>query len=155
MIIQLVILIVLVGWLSVLTFLLNKTNKHYNRLVKDTKEADLMKVLDRIISELDLHKEEINNLKNRLQEQIDKNVYNIQKIGILRFNPFSDTGGDQSFVLSLLDGTDSGIILTSLHSRGSTRWYGKNVKSGKGVDHDLSEEEKKAIKQARLTEQIK
>ena len=72
----------------------------------------------------------------------------MQKVGILRFNPFADTGGDQSFVFAILDGNDTGIVLTSLHSRSTTRWYAKNVKKGKGVDFDLSQEEEKTIKTA-------
>lgn len=135
-----------------MTFFLYRIYRHYQRLVKFTKETDLIKVLDKILAGLDINREEIENLKEGLQKQTAKSVYNIQKIGILRFNPFADTGGDQSFVLSLLDGTDSGIVVTSLHNRGITRWYAKNIKNGKGVGYELSEEEKKAIKQAKLTE---
>jgi hypothetical protein len=66
---------------------------------------------------------------------------------LLRFNPFSDTGGEQSFVLSLLDGGGNGILLTSLHGRGMTRIYAKRVIAGKS-DQELSAEEKKALSQA-------
>ena len=45
----------------------------------------------------------------------------IQKINLLRFNPFDDVGGDQSFVLTLLDKDNSGVLLTSLHHRSFTR----------------------------------
>ncbi len=72
----------------------------------------------------------------------------IQKIGLLRFNPFKDTGGDQSFIMALTDGNDSGVIISALYSRSGTRWYAKKVKMGKGVEHELSEEEKKALKEA-------
>ena len=74
---------------------------------------------------------------------------NIQKIGLLRFNPFKDTGGDQSFVLALLDNNDTGIVISALYSRLGTRWYAKKVAEGKGLEHELSDEEKKAISEAR------
>ncbi len=136
-------------WLAVLTYYLYKTANHYHKLVKGTQRENLTQVLEKILEELNLNKASVAALKKNLQEEIDQGVYHIQKVGILRFNPFADTGGDQSFVLAILDGTDSGMVLTSLHSRGITRWYAKNVKNGKGVDHQLSEEEEKAIKQAR------
>jgi hypothetical protein len=69
------------------------------------------------------------------------------RFSLLRFNPFSDTGGEQSFVLSLLDGGGNGILLTSLHGRGTTRFYAKRVNAGK-TDQELSAEEKKALSEA-------
>lgn len=68
-------------------------------------------------------------------------------LGLVKFNPFSDTGGDQSFVLSLLDSQKNGILLTSLHSRGITRIYAKNIILGK-ADQELSVEEKQALQQS-------
>jgi len=69
------------------------------------------------------------------------------RFSLVRFNPFSDTGGEQSFVLSLLDGVGNGILLTSLHGRGMTRIYAKKVTAGK-ADQELSAEEKSALSQA-------
>jgi len=71
-----------------------------------------------------------------------------QKISIVRFNPFADTGGDQSFSLAVLDAHDSGYILTSIHGRQGTRVYVKPIDYGKSK-HQLSEEEQQALTQAR------
>ncbi len=70
-----------------------------------------------------------------------------QKISIVRFNPFGDTGGDQSFVLAVLDAHDSGYVLTSIHGREGTRVYVKPVDEGKSK-YPLSAEEKQALAQA-------
>lgn len=70
-----------------------------------------------------------------------------QKISIVRFNPFGDTGGDQSFVLAVLDANDSGYVLTSIHGREGTRVYVKPVDDGKSK-YPLSDEERKALSQA-------
>ena len=70
-----------------------------------------------------------------------------QKVSIVRFNPFGDTGGDQSFALAVLDGHDSGYILTSMHGRSGTRVYVKPVDYGSSK-HQLSKEEERALKQA-------
>ena len=77
----------------------------------------------------------------------------IQKIGLVRFNPFKDTGGDQSFILALVDAQDTGVVISSLHTRTGTRWYAKGVVRGKGVEYDLSDDEIKALRGARLLAQ--
>ncbi len=71
----------------------------------------------------------------------------LQKTAIVRFNPFENTGGDQSFALSVLDHNDSGFILTSIHSREGTRIYIKPVRYGTS-DYTLSKEEKSALDEA-------
>lgn len=70
-----------------------------------------------------------------------------QKVSIVRFNPFGDTGGDQSFVLAVLDAHNSGYVLTSIHGREGTRSYVKPVDYGKSK-YTLSAEELQALAQA-------
>jgi len=70
-----------------------------------------------------------------------------QKISIVRFNPFGDTGGDQSFSLAVLDAQNSGYVLTSIHGRQGTRVYVKPVDFGKSK-YTLSAEEQQALSQA-------
>ncbi len=67
------------------------------------------------------------------------------KINLVRYNPFEELGGDQSFILCLLDNTNSGVIITSLHNRESTRIYAKSIKNGNGENMALSKEETKAL----------
>ena len=78
----------------------------------------------------------------KLVEEISK--ISIQKVGFLRFNPFQDTGGDNSFVLAMLDQKNDGVLLSSLYTRGGVRIYGKQIKNGQSK-HQLSEEEKKVM----------
>ncbi len=70
-----------------------------------------------------------------------------QKVSIVRFNPFGDTGGDQSFSLAVLDAHDSGYVLTSIHGRQGTRVYVKPVDYAKSK-YSLSVEEQQALTQA-------
>lgn len=132
-------------WLAVVSYYLYKTVAHYNKLIQYTDKKSLTEVLDKIFIKLSDNKKHIDGLKDELSKLKLENVVHIQKVGLLRFNPFKDTGGDQSFVLAILDSENTGVVLTSLHNRGITRWYAKKVKQGKGIDHQLSEEEKKAI----------
>jgi hypothetical protein len=66
---------------------------------------------------------------------------------LVKYNPFADTGGEQSFILTLLNGEKNGMIITSLHGRGVTRFYAKQINHGL-ADQELSAEEKHALTQA-------
>lgn len=81
----------------------------------------------------------------KLVEEISK--VSVQKIGFLRFNPFSDTGGDNSFVLALLDRNNNGVLITSLYLREKMRLYAKKVEDGQ-TQQQLSVEEEKVLKEA-------
>ena len=69
----------------------------------------------------------------------------LQHIGLVRFNPFEDTGSDQSFAIALLDDRRDGIVISSLHGRANTRVFAKPVSNG-GSSHNLSDEESQAIR---------
>lgn len=142
------ILAALVIWLLGLTFYIYKTSDSYKRVISGLKQGDLASVINSLIERIDKFDRIIHGIKAGLDEERLKSVGYVQKVGVLRYNPFSDTGGDQSFILSILDGKNDGIVLTSLHSRGITRWYAKNIKDGKCLDYELSKEELKAINSA-------
>ncbi len=74
-------------------------------------------------------------------------VSSLGRVGLVRFNPFEDTGGNQSFALALLDGRGDGFIVSSLHARAGTRLYAKAVSAGTS-ETALSEEESEALRQA-------
>lgn len=74
----------------------------------------------------------------------------ISRIGLVRFDAFADTGGAQSFSLALLDDDGDGIVLTSLHSRPTTRVYVKSIRRGV-ADAPLSGEEERALREAGIT----
>jgi hypothetical protein len=70
------------------------------------------------------------------------------RVGLVRFNPFEDTGGNQSFALALLDGNLDGFVVSSLHSRTGTRIYAKSINGG-AAETALSAEETRALDLAR------
>jgi len=100
----------------------------------------------------------LNKVKG-LEEKVEKIIeetekikkeqkFSVQKVGIIRFNPFSDVGGDQSFSLALLNESDDGVVITSLYTRQENRVYGKPINNGQS-EYSLSEEEKQAIEKAK------
>jgi Protein of unknown function (DUF4446) len=71
-----------------------------------------------------------------------------QRLGLVRYNPFEETGGNQSFALALLDADDDGFIISSLHARSGTRIYAKALAAGRS-EGALSAEEAEALALAR------
>lgn len=93
---------------------------------------------------------ELDELQARAAVQEAVGRRSIQRVGLVRFNPFEDTGGNQSFAVALLDGAGAGIVVSSLHSRTGTRVYAKAIVDGRS-DGALSEEESEALRRALAT----
>jgi hypothetical protein len=100
--------------------------------------AKTMNVLDKDIQEL-------YNISNQINSLALKGLH---KFGMVRFNPFKDVGGDQSFSIALMNGKNNGITISSLFTREGTRVYSKSIVNGEPEKHPLTEEEKKAIAMA-------
>ncbi len=108
--------------------------------------------LDRILSaqigRLDGLTNDLESLSSRTRSVEAQGRHAIQSIGLVRFNPFEDTGSNQSFAVALLDADANGVILSSLHSRQSTRVYLKAIAGGR-CEAALSSEEGQALQEAR------
>lgn len=105
-------------------------------------QAKSLKLLDKDIQELYNISNQINNLAFR----------GFHKLGVVRFNPFKDVGGDQSFSIAILNGKNNGLTISSFFTREGTRIYSKSVIGGVSEKHPLTEEEKEAIKIAMRVE---
>jgi len=136
-------------WALVLTFLFLRFYLFYIKIKQGTKEKSLIPILNELLEKEIKIEKGIIALDKKVAELDEESQFFIQKVGMLRFNPFNDTGGDQSFILSLLDERDTGVVISSLHTRTGTRWYAKKIIEGKAVDHELSQEEKDAISKAK------
>ncbi len=146
---ELIILIIALFWLIILTIFFLRVYTHYNKLTKGASEKTLTSILENILKDGQVAKKDIDYLKSWCDKIEKEGRFHIQKTGLLRFNPFKDTGGDQSFILTLVDGNDTGVIISGLYSRSGTRWYAKKIINGKALEHELSDEEKKALKETR------
>jgi hypothetical protein len=143
-----VVVFLLFLWLSGISFALWKGYTHYTLLTRSVDRKTLPAILEAVVKETNGNKKALAELTKRCDTIERESRVHIQKIGLLRFNPFKDTGGDQSFILALLDANDTGVIVSGLYSRSGTRWYAKKILKGKGFEHELSDDEKKALKLA-------
>ena len=125
-----------------------RIRSHYDRLTKGVSGATLTSILTGLIGEVKSLEKRVTLIERRVEEIHADGMHHVQRVGIVRFNPFSDTGGAQSFTIAILDGDKSGIVMTSLYARMGNRWYVKAVVKGQGKDIELSKEELSAIRQA-------
>jgi len=135
-------------WLLIITVLLVRMLIHYVRLTSDVSKKDLISSLNRLISISESNSNDIKVLEEKLNKETSENKKHLQRLGFKRYNPFTDTGGDQSFTAAILDDLGDGIMISSLHSRENTRLYAKKVDGGKVTSQTLSSEEQEVIKQA-------
>jgi len=143
----------IVVWLAVLTVLVVRTVSHYNRLSQGITKAKLEDVLNAILKTLTAVRGRTDTLERVVSILKREEAFHIQRVGIVRFNPFADTGGAQSFSIALLDKSYSGIVMTSLYGRSGNRWYIKRVEAGKGKELALSKEEESAVEEAKRIKQ--
>jgi hypothetical protein len=140
--------ILIIAWLGILSFFLYRTVAHYKKMTQGIAKQDLQTILEKNLKEIELSEQRIDEIVKKTESLEKNNLFNIQKTGLIRFNPYSDTGGSQSFTLALLDGNKDGLLISSLHSRDQTRIYAKLVKAGKPVGYEFSKEEQEAIVKA-------
>ncbi len=145
----LIILVALIflAWNLTLHWQVYQTGKKIKLMFKGTKVADLEGVIFEQIKRLRQTEKNLEELAKFSRELEKMAQSSLQKVGVIRFNPFSDTGGDQSFSIACLDAKDNGFTLTSLFTREGTRIYTKPILGGESK-YPLTEEEKRAIGEA-------
>ena len=85
--------------------------------------------------------------KNSIKAITKNNRTAIQKIGLVRYNAFAGLGGNMSFALEILDYTNSGFVINSVHSQDGCYSYIKDVQAGT-TEVELGAEEKLALERA-------
>jgi len=143
-----IVLSLLIIWNIFLHLRFLQTKKKLKTFFNGKKASDLEGVLFEEIKRLKKAESDINELfkSSEFLEKMAKR--SIQRVGVVRFNPFKETGGNQSFSIALLDSKDNGLVISSLFTRQGTRIYSKPLKSGKST-YQLSKEELEAIKKAK------
>ena len=118
----------------------------FNFIKKTKKEPQNLKEVIAYLKDLENNFEKLSGELKNLKTEAN---FAVQKVGIVRFNPFSEVGSDQSFSVALLDRNDIGVVITSLYTREGNRVYAKPIKKGLS-EYLLSVEEKDAIEKAKL-----
>jgi hypothetical protein len=135
-------------WVALLQRSSSLLRRRLRSVFTRTGEQGLDEVLDGIVQRLEKTGERLDAL-NKLHQDLEGLLRRgtIRNVGVVRFNPFPDAGGDQSFAIALLDAEGTGLVISSLHSRADTRIFAKPVQGGRSR-YPLSEEEQDAIRRA-------
>ncbi len=128
--------------------------KKYESFMRGENGKSLEKTLIKRLDQLDEIAASDKKNKRDIQTLFDKQVYDIQKYGIVKYDAFDEMGGRLSFSLALLNQEDSGIVLNAVHTREGCYTYIKDIIKGESVLL-LTEEEKKAIERAINGEELK
>ena len=150
---NLIVLIILVALFAINVFLLigiSQLKKKIKIFLKGRKVKDFEEVISEQIKRMRGIEGDIKKLINWNKDLQRLADISITKVGVVRFNPFKDTGGDQSFVVALLDSNNNGLVLSSLYTREGTRIYTKPIEKGKSI-YNLTKEEQEAIVKALKT----
>ena len=111
---------------------------------EDTVVANEKKLLEEHGHEVILYTRDNSEIK-AYYTKLDSNLAScIQKIGLVRYNAFSNVGSDLSFAIALLDQNDNGVVFNGLYGSDSSNIYAKPIKNGES-QYQLSSEEKYAI----------
>ncbi len=146
-IILIVIVAVFLIWNILLEIRLKKERQRVNSFFKGKKTEDLEGVIGEILKRERDTEKEVKEIFKKIKKLNDATLKSVQKVGVVRFNPFEGIGGNQSFSIALLNQKDCGVVISSYHSKDATRVYAKPIKNGES-EYPLSKEEEEAIKRA-------
>ncbi len=123
----------------------SKLKKRVNMFMGDKSGEDFEEMLKGYIKQSNAIEERQNRILNTINLLQNQIKFCIQKVGIIRYNPFADVGGDLCYAIALLNENNDGVVLNSVYSRDGCYTYAKPIESGKCVKYKLSEEEEKAV----------
>ncbi len=147
----LLILAALAIWNTIIQVQFLLLRKKLKTLFQGQKTANLESIIFEQIKRLRKTEENLEILYRFGRELEQMAQKGIQKVAVVRFNPFKDTGGNQSFSIAFLDSFDNGVIISTLFTREGTRIYAKPIEAGQST-YALSDEEKEAIAKAKTLE---
>ena len=144
------VLLALIGVLLLVALLqsvrLRRAVRDYRALVGSGAGGEALgDVLESHVGRVEEVRHRLGELETQHARLTERSATSIQHIGLVRFNPFEDTGSDQSFAIALLDDRRDGLVISSLHGRANTRVFAKPVQGG-ASSHTLSDEETQAIR---------
>jgi hypothetical protein len=132
---------------ATMIFFIVRLEMRMRKLFRGKKAQDLESIMqdialavDNLEEIADTHKEALEHLRTRLQKEG-------RGVELVRFNPFTDVGGNQSFAVAIVNEDGDGVVFSSLYSRERQSIFAKPVRAGVS-DIELSEEEAAVIKDA-------
>jgi len=144
---SLLIILILVVWVAMLQSRVSRLHHSFDDVFAGVQGENMGQMLAEYLITVRQTARVVESVKAEHDELARLAPAAIRHVGLVRFSPFQDTGGDQSFALALLDSKQNGVIVTALHSRTDSRLYAKPVVKGQS-SYTLSPEERTAVERA-------
>jgi hypothetical protein len=126
------------------TWRLRHVVKRYQTLLNELNQRSVETLLFDQVETMRVTKATVDQFKERLSNlELAAQSY-VQRVGVVRFNAFADTGSDLSFSIALLDNNDDGVVISCIQGRHEGRTYAKPITRGRSA-YPLSQEELLAI----------
>ncbi|WP_250278105.1 DUF4446 family protein [[Clostridium] colinum] len=161
-----ILLLILLLFIIILTIKLSKMKKRLKKFLPEDKNIDIENMLiqynenvkntlsnqQKILEQIENNKQSLANdieATNKLIYLTNEKLKNaVQKVSIVRYNPFQEVGGDLCYAIALLDEYNNGIVINSIYSREACYSYAKEIINGKSPKHKLAQEEIEALEKA-------
>lgn len=131
----------------VLNWQVSRLLRRYQTLVRGARGESLEGALQEYSERVKDVERELEDLKAFVEDMHIASRCHLQGVGIVRFNAFENTGGNQSFAIAVVDGLGDGVVFSSICGRDETRMYAKPVEQGTSP-YALSSEEQTAVDRA-------
>lgn len=125
-----------------------RMSRRYEAFMTGARGSDLAAAMDHLASRAADAEGRLTACERRGQAMDDRLFRALMHVAVLRYSAYSDSGGDQSFAVALLDDNGDGVVLSSLVSRSGARVFAKPVAGGHS-SHPLTAEEETVIARAR------
>ncbi len=139
---------ILSGIVVILLIWIGLTEYRFKKFFAGTKARNLEDVMIRLGNQMSTIKEtqiEINKHLTTVDQKLNKTIRNVETV---RFNPFLDSGGNQSFAISFLNDEGDGVVISSLYARDRMSIFAKPIMKGKS-DFELSIEEQEVLEKSK------
>ena len=147
-IVMIVVLVGLVVWQATTNLRMNRMLRHYRMLSTGVDGQPLDQLLQQVLERSESASASLERLERELGALGESAKGHIQRVGVVRYNAFNDTGGDQSFAIAMLDSEGTGALFNGIFHRTECRVYAKPIRDWAST-YSLSEEEEAAITRAK------
>lgn len=142
-----IMLMLVLGFIVLISKYASLSKKYKSFMKKLGNGKDLEEDLETYMYRVDKVEKQNAEILNQIKTLDADLMKCIQKIGMVRYSAFKDTGSDLSFALALLDENNDGVVLNGIYSREMSNIYAKPIQNGKST-YTVSEEEAQAIQKA-------
>jgi hypothetical protein len=119
----------------------SKLNQALANILIPQKDITLQNLITDYLKRIEILENRTDTLQNTVKNHAIRLDEKLGKVGFMRFNPYGDTGGDQSFCIVFLDDKNNGVMVTTLYRRGETQTFSKKIIGAKSENNLTAEEQ--------------